>query len=140
LRRPACTRARALRAALAHVLGLALGLACTAARPQEPADAQGIWTPLSRALEPLGPLVLAADRIEWSICRGAKLQRVPGDARLAYGVQGSPGCVIDGRAVTHLLLVTRGACNAELTLFVSAAQWRANEPEAWGVVERGSCR
>jgi len=124
---------------LLAVLALAV-LATQPAAAQAPATA-GTWTPLSRAIEPLGPLVLSADGIRWSICRGARVAHVDADKTGAvYALEGQPGCVLDGQRITHLKLAPRaGRCDAELTLFTSEQAWREAQPEAWGLVERSTC-
>ena len=61
-----------------------------------------------------------------------------------YVLEGEPGCVLDGRRVTHLKLAPKpggmaGRCGAELSLFGSEKAWRDTQPDAWGLVERSPC-
>jgi hypothetical protein len=97
--------------------------------------------PISRAIEPLGPLVLGAGEIRWSICRGARVARVDTDkAGAVYALEGEPGCMLDGQRITHLKLApSKGKCEAELSLFTSDEARRNAQPEAWGLVERSPC-
>jgi len=131
-----------LRSALAAALLL---LAGALAGAQPAASTQGSWLPLSRALEPLGPLNVSATEIRWSICRSARVVRVEADpASTVYVVEGQPGCVLDGQRLTHLKLVPKpggaaGRCGAELSLFTSEKAWRETQPEASGLVERSPC-
>jgi hypothetical protein len=114
-------------------------------QPQPAVSTQGTWQPLSRAIEPLGPLTVSAIEIRWSICKGARVARVEADlASTVYAVEGQPGCVLDGQRITHLKLVPKpggaaGRCGAELSLFSSEKAWRETQPDAWGLVERSPC-
>jgi len=135
------------RAAL--VLAAAATFGCSppaATAEQQPAlSTQGTWAPLSRALEPLGPLTISAIEMRWSICRNVRVARVVADmASTVYVLEGQPGCVLDGQPITHLKLVPKpggagGRCGAELSLFATEKAWRATQPDAWGLVERSPC-
>lgn len=134
---------RAVRSAVAVTLAAVVAAAVLVVVPaaaQSPAT-EGRWTPISRALEPLGPLVISAADIRWSICRSARVVRVDAEQPGAvYTLDGQPGCVLDGQRITHLKLAPRtGRCDAELTLFTSEKAWREAQPEAWGLVERAAC-
>ena len=104
-----------------------------------------LTAPLSRALEPLGPLTISAIEMRWSICRNVRVARVVADmASTVYVLEGQPGCVLDGQPITHLKLVPKaggagGRCGAELSLFATEKAWRATQPDAWGLVERSPC-
>jgi len=130
------------RTAAAVLLGAVLAAGVLVALPAAAQDPPllGTWQPLSRALEPLGPLVLAEGRIAWSICHGARVQRTQLRAAAVFTLEGEPGCVLDGQRITHLKLAPRaGRCDAELTLYTSAAALQQSQPEAWGLVERDGC-
>jgi len=130
---------KAVRAAAAVTLAALLAAMVLVAAAQ---PTSGTWMPLSRAIEPLGPLVLGPTEIRWSICRGARVAQVDSDKAGAavYTLDGQPGCVLDGQRITHLKLSPRaGRCDAELTLFTSEQAWREAQPEAWGLVERSTC-
>ncbi len=146
------TLAVALAALAAAALLVALPAASQAPQPPPQAAQQpsapaadpalaGTWQPLSRALEPLGPLVLGEDsRIAWSICRGALAHRLDGEPGAVFAIEGTPGCVLSGQRITFLRLAPRaGGCDAEITLYSSAQALRTAQPEAWGLVERKGC-
>lgn len=132
------------RAALAAA-GVVTVCAAPAAAQPAASSTQGRWLPLSRAIETLGPLTLSGTQIQWSICRGARVARVEADpSSTVYVLEGDPGCVLDGRRVTHLKLVPKpggmaGRCGAKLSLFGSEKAWRETQPDAWGLVERSPC-
>ena len=129
---------KAVRAAAAVTLAALLAAMVLVAAAQ---PTSGTWMPLSRAIEPLGPLVLGPTEIRWSICRGARVARVDSEKTGAvYVLDGQPGCVLDGLRITHLKLAPRtGRCDAELSLFTSEKASRDAQPEAWGLVERSPC-
>lgn len=132
-----------LRAALAAMWMVTA--AAPAAAQAAATSTQGRWLPLSRAIETLGPLSVSGTQIQWSICRGARVARVEADpASTVYVLEGEPGCVLDGRRVTHLKLAPKpggpaGRCGAELSLFGSEKAWRETQADAWGLVERSPC-
>ena len=134
---------KAVRAAAAVTLAALLAAVMLVAAAQ-PTAATTTWMPQSRAIEPLGPLVLGPTEIRWSICRGARVAYVAADkSGSVYTLGGQPGCVLDGQHITHLKLVARagaaGRCDAELSLFTSEKARRDAEPEAWGLVARSPC-
>lgn len=131
---------------LAAAAAFFVALPVAAQQAQQPAvSTQGTWTPISRAIEPLGPLTVSAIEIRWSICKGVRVARVEADlASTVYVIEGQPGCVLDGQRLTHLKLTPKpggaaGRCGAELSLFSSEKAWRDNQPDAWGLVERSPC-
>ena len=129
---------KAVRTAAAVTLGALLAAAVLVAVAQPVAIR---WNPISRALEPMGPLVLGAGEVRWSICRGAHAVPAAADkGGSVYTLEGQPGCVLDGRAITHLRLLARPRrCEAELSLYTSEKALREAAPEAWGLVERSPC-
>jgi hypothetical protein len=119
------------------------GSAASAPTAVVPPELFGIWMPVSRALEPLKPLTLTANTLDWSICRGAAVRAMPA-ASSASGVTldlAATGCELDGRKLSHLSIVPRdGGCDAELSLFTSAEMLAAGERDAWGVITLPKCR